>query len=75
MLKPTARFACLALLMFAASASPRTINLAWQDTPLPMPDPRPPITHVVSSVQQDTPLPMPDPRPPITEVIQFFASK
>lgn len=69
MLKHTARFASLALLMFAASATPLA---AQQDTPLPMPDPVPPTPHVISAthlsmnvMQLDTPLPMPDPVPPL----------
>jgi hypothetical protein len=38
MLKPTIRFACLALLMFAASASPLTSNATSQfDGPNPYP--------------------------------------
>jgi hypothetical protein len=72
MLKQIARFACLALLMFAASATPLTAKAAQQDTPLPMPDPVPPVTQVVSApsqilnaAQDDTPLPMPDPVPPL----------
>jgi hypothetical protein len=70
MLKHTARFACLALLMFAAGAIPQTINLAQLDSPLPMPDPQPPITHVniANLGTEDSPLPMPDPQPPITHV-------
>ena len=42
MLKQTARFACLALLMFAASATPLTLNAAQLDTPFP-PPPMPPV--------------------------------
>ena len=70
MLKQTARFATLALLMFAASASPLTAKAAQQDSPLPQPDPLPPAPHVMSTLdlnatQQDTPLPQPDPLPPL----------
>ena len=39
MLKPSVRFAALALLLFAASASSLTANVAQQDTPLPTPVP------------------------------------
>lgn len=65
MLKHTARFASLALLMFAASATPLA---AQQNTPLPMPDREQPTLHVISATQQDTPLPQPDPLPPIPHV-------
>jgi hypothetical protein len=65
MLQQTARFACLALFMFAASAPPLTVNAAQLDSPLPMPDPGPPITQIMSALQQDSPLPMPDPGPPL----------
>jgi hypothetical protein len=72
MLKPTVRFACLALLLFAASASPVIARAAQQDSPLPQPDPLPPITQVMSTTpldfnatQQDSPLPQPDPLPPL----------
>jgi hypothetical protein len=41
MLQQTARFACLALFMFAASATPLTVNAAQEDTPFPAPDPGP----------------------------------
>lgn len=47
MLKQTARFAVLALLMFAASATPFSIKVTQLDSPLPQPDPLPPVTQVI----------------------------
>ena len=46
MLKQTVRFACLALILFAASATPLTAKAAQQDTPFPPPDP-PVVTQVI----------------------------
>jgi hypothetical protein len=72
MLKQTVRFACLALFMFAASATPLTAKAAQQDTPLPQPDPLPPIPHMINA--SDTPLPQPDPLPPVTRVISALVN-
>ena len=47
MLKQTVRFATLALFMFAASATPLSIRVSNLDTPLPMPDPLPPVVTLV----------------------------
>ncbi|HEY4676208.1 MAG TPA: hypothetical protein VIJ01_03555 [Candidatus Angelobacter sp.] len=76
MLKQTARFACLALLMFAASATPLTANATQFDTPLPMPPMPPSMTQAISAIpptvtaaQFDTPLPMPPMPPSMTQVI------
>jgi hypothetical protein len=42
MLKQTARFACLALLLFATSASPLTVNSSSIQFDCPCPYPQPP---------------------------------
>lgn len=65
MLKQTARFACLALLMFAASASPLTANATsiQFDGPNPYPPVPPALTANATSIQFDGPTPYP-PVPP-----------
>ena len=65
MLKQTARFASLALFLFAASVTPLTAKAAQQDSPLPQPDPLPPSLHLNAI---DSPLPQPDPLPPVPHV-------
>jgi hypothetical protein len=47
MLKQTARFTALALVMFAAIATSLNIRVSHLDSPLPMPDPLPPVTQVI----------------------------
>jgi len=71
MLRQTARFVSLALLMFAASATPLTAKVVQQDGPLPQP-PDPPLTaHEIRVTQQDGPLPQP-PDPPLPHVTQVI---
>jgi hypothetical protein len=67
MLKHTARFACLALLLFAASATPLTANAT--SSQFDGPTPYPPIPPVASS-QFDGPTPYP-PVPPASMPAPF----
>jgi hypothetical protein len=61
MLKHTARFACLALLLFAASANPLTANAI--SSQFDGPTPYPPVPPTTISSQFDGPNPYP-PVPP-----------